>query len=104
MGIILRWKNFGYICSKFVFQEITHRNIWVCYVVFFEGLGVQKMPTADAWLAIGLKKLFVSCNPTLKSFYSKRILTLNFFFRPPKSNQRKTCIKHIFDPKSHAKK
>ena len=35
---------------------------------------------------LGLKKLFVSCNPTLTSFYPAL----------PTPNQHKTCIKHTF--------
>ena len=41
------------------------------------------------------KKLFVSCNPTLTSFYSKKCLPLSFFHLPT-PNQRKTWIKHTF--------
>ena len=41
------------------------------------------------------KKLFVSCNPTLTSFYQEKSLPKVFSaFSTP--NQRKTCIKHKF--------
>ena len=39
--------------------------------------------------------MFVSCNPTLTSLYSKKSLPKVFFHRP-NSNQRKACIKHTF--------
>ena len=50
------------------------------------------------------KKLFVSCNPTLTSFYSKKSL-LQSFFRPPNSQSTKNMHKtHIFDQKNNEKK
>ena len=44
---------------------------------------------------LGLKKLFVSCNPTLTSFYSKNPYP-EVFSALPTPNQRKTCTKHTF--------
>ena len=45
---------------------------------------------------LGLKKkLFVSCNPTLTSFYQKNPYP-KFFSALPTQNQCKTCIKHTF--------
>ena len=41
------------------------------------------------------KKLFVSCNPTLTSFYSKNPYP-KVFSALPTPNQRKTCVKNIF--------
>ena len=40
--------------------------------------------SARKFWSSGLKKLFVSCNPTLTSFYSEKSLPLSFF-RPPNS-------------------
>ena len=47
-------------------------------------------------------KLFVSCNPTLTPFYSKKYIHQSFFSALPTPNQRKTCIKHIFGQKNNA--
>ena len=41
------------------------------------------------------KKLFVSCNPTLTSFYSKNPYP-KVFSALPTPNQHQTCIKHKF--------
>ena len=51
---------------------------------------------------LGLKKkLFVSCNPTLTSFYSKKSLPLSFY-RPSNSQSTKNMHKtHIFDQKNN---
>ena len=51
-------------------------------------------PHADPGLGLK-KKLFVSCNPTLTSFYSKISLP-KVFTALQTPNQRKTCIKHTF--------
>ena len=49
------------------------------------------------------KKLFVSCNPTLTSFYSKKTYS-KVFSALATPNQRKTCIKHTFLTKIIIKK
>ena len=46
-------------------------------------------------ILIGIKKLFVSCNPTLTSYV---------FSALPTPNHRKTCIKHTFLIKKNIKK
>ena len=61
-----------------------------------------------SWLANVISaiqaEMFVSCNPTLTSFYSKKSLLLSFFALPT-PNQRKTCMHkiHIFDQKNNPK-
>ena len=49
------------------------------------------------------KMLFVSCNPTLTSFYSKKSLPESFF-RPPNSQSKENVHKtHIFDQNNNKK-
>ena len=50
------------------------------------------------------KKLFVSCNPTLTSFYSKKNPYPKVFIALPTPNQHETCIKHTFLTKKIMKK
>ena len=53
---------------------------------------------------LGLKKkLFVSCYPTLTSFYSKKSLPLSFFCPPNSQSTLNMHKTHIFDQKNYAK-
>ena len=71
-------------CGIVFFSYILHNDNYVTVKFTEIGFLMTREETLfeedERTNALGLKKkLFVSCNPTLTSFYSKKIPTLKFF-------------------------
>ena len=72
-------------------MENTHHDI-----IMSETLRLRDWHFKKIHDNLGLKKkMIVSCNPTLTSFYSENPYP-KVFSTFPTPNQRKTCIKHTF--------